>query len=53
MANSMRYLNLYRWECNTLASNKLLEEHREMVPSLKDLVASAIMNNEQLIIVEG
>lgn len=36
-----------------MASNKLLEEHREMVPSLNNLVASAIMNNDPLIIVEG
>ena len=36
-----------------MTSNELLEEHNEMVPSLNELVSSAIMNNEPLIIVEG
>lgn len=36
-----------------MASNELLEEHIEMVPSLNELVSGAIMNNEPLIIVEG
>ena len=36
-----------------MKNNELLEEHIEMVPSLNDLLSSAIMNNEPLIIVEG